>query len=167
MHLSGEFLEQDRLKGLVERYSEFITFPIFVHTSKTETVEVPVEEEEEEDDEPDSKDDEKKDDDADADKKDGEEDKDELEAEDEEEEEADEKGKTKSEQRTTWSWVRVNEQTPIWTKAQADITDDEYTKFYKSISKDTSVRDCRMLYLLTPNRTVHRALRNKTKHNHQ
>ena len=33
---------------LIKRYSEFITFPIYLYKSKTETVEVPVEEEEEE-----------------------------------------------------------------------------------------------------------------------
>jgi heat shock protein beta len=131
---AGEFLEQERLKGLVERYSEFITFPIFLHTSKTETVEVPVEEEGEEEEEEEEATDEKKAEGDDAKKAED----DELEAEDEEEEEeADEKGKTKSEQRTTWSWVRVNEQTPIWTKEKSEITDEEYSKFYKSISKDT------------------------------
>jgi heat shock protein beta len=45
---ASEFLEQDRLKDLVGRYSEFITFPIYLYTSKTESVEVPVEDEEEE-----------------------------------------------------------------------------------------------------------------------
>jgi heat shock protein beta len=160
---AGEFLEQDRLKGLVERYSEFITFPIFLHQSKTESVEVPVEEEEEEEDEEDEKDtkkdakkddkkadakkddkkaDAKKDDkkaDAkkDAKKADAKKEDDELEAEDEEEEEDDKKAKTKTEQRTTWSWVRVNEQTPIWTKEKKDVTHEDYSKFYKSISKDT------------------------------
>jgi heat shock protein beta len=130
---AGEFLEQERLKGLVERYSEFITFPIFLHTSKTETIEVPVEEEGEEEEEEEEATDEKKAEGDDAKKAED----DELEAEDEEEEEADEKGKTKSEQRTTWSWVRVNEQTPIWTKEKSEIADEEYSKFYKSISKDT------------------------------
>merc|ERR1711998_521809 len=31
-----EFLEEDRLKGLVKRYSEFINFPIFLYTTKEE-----------------------------------------------------------------------------------------------------------------------------------
>merc|ERR1711871_691957 len=46
---ASEFLEQDRLEDLIKRYSEFITFPIFLHTSKTETIEVPVEEDDYED----------------------------------------------------------------------------------------------------------------------
>merc|ERR1711871_1132872 len=40
---ASEFLEQSKLEDLVRRYSEFITFPIYLHKSKTETVEVPVE----------------------------------------------------------------------------------------------------------------------------
>jgi heat shock protein beta len=47
---ASEYLEQAKLEELIKRYSEFITFPIYLHKSKTETVEVPVEEEEEEED---------------------------------------------------------------------------------------------------------------------
>merc|ERR1719446_1518284 len=74
---ASEFLEQDRLKDLVGRYSEFITFPIYLYTSKTESVEVPVEEDEEEEGEEEEGEEESEEDGAD----------DELEAEDEEEEE--------------------------------------------------------------------------------
>merc|ERR1711871_1554538 len=45
---ASEYLDQNRLGDLIKRYSEFITFPIYLHKSKTETVEVPIEEEEEE-----------------------------------------------------------------------------------------------------------------------
>ena len=31
-----EFLEEERLKGLIKRYSEFINFPIYLYTSKEE-----------------------------------------------------------------------------------------------------------------------------------
>merc|ERR1711871_166805 len=45
---ASEFMDQRKLKDLIKKYSEFITFPIYLKTSKTETVEVPVEEDEEE-----------------------------------------------------------------------------------------------------------------------
>merc|ERR1712167_253461 len=47
------FLDQDRLEELVLRYSEFITFPIYLYKSSTETVEVEDDEEEDLDDEED------------------------------------------------------------------------------------------------------------------
>merc|ERR1712224_1118714 len=34
---ASEFLEQSKLEDLVKRYSEFITFPIYLHKTKTET----------------------------------------------------------------------------------------------------------------------------------
>jgi len=125
---ASEFLEQDRLKDLVGRYSEFITFPIYLYTSKTESVEVPVEEEEEE-----SGDDEEEEEGGDEASGD-----DELEAEDEEEDEEEDKPKTKTEQRTTWDWVQVNDQQAIWTRDKSEIEEEDYVKFYKSISKDNT-----------------------------
>jgi heat shock protein beta len=125
---ASEFLEQDRLKDLVGRYSEFITFPIYLYTSKTESVEVPVEEEEEE-----SGDDEEEEEGGDEASGD-----DELEAEDEEEDEEEDKPKTKTEQRTTWDWVQVNDQQAIWTRDKSEVEEEDYVKFYKSISKDNT-----------------------------
>merc|ERR1711970_988958 len=56
-----EFTEGDKIKDLVKKYSEFISFPIYLKETKTVEKEVPVEEDEEEEDE-EKKDDEKKDD---------------------------------------------------------------------------------------------------------
>merc|ERR1719337_303628 len=44
-----EFLEEERLKGLIKRYSEFINFPIYLYTTKEEEEEVPLEEGDDED----------------------------------------------------------------------------------------------------------------------
>ncbi len=112
-----EFLKQDRLEDLVKRYSEFITFPINLYKKTTEVVE----EDDEEDDE-------------------GEEDGD-----DEGEEEGEEDGVEVSEEEDTpaktesvdvWGWHRVNNNVAIWAREKEDVTDDEYQKFFKSISKD-------------------------------
>ena len=138
---AGEFLEQEKVKDLIKKYSEFITFPIYLSMSKTETKEVPVEEEEDEEEEAEDKDAEKKDgDDADAEKdgedKEGDDKEDEeLEAEDEEDEK-DEAPKTKTETITTWENVHINNQPAIWTRSKDDITDDDYKTFFKALGKD-------------------------------
>lgn len=109
-----EFQNQDKLKSLVSRYSEFITFPIYVNASSTETYEV-------EDDaaEPAA------DTSADSDSE-------ELEAKDDEPAEK----KTRTETRTVWNWERVNDVKAIWTRPKDDVTDEEYQNFYKSMHKD-------------------------------
>merc|ERR1711860_18871 len=91
-----DYLEQDTVKDLIKKYSQFINFSIYLWASKTETVEEPIEEEE------------------------------------------DEKPKTKKVSKTTWDWDLINNSKPIWTRKPAEIEDDEYSEFYKSITKDTS-----------------------------
>ena len=121
---ASEFIEQAQLKDLIKRYSEFVTFPIYLRTSTTETVEVPIEDDEAED--------------ADVSEGDEEadtEDEDDLTVEDEEEE--DDAPKTKTETRTVWKWELINDTKAIWTRSKNEIEDDEYINFYKSISKDT------------------------------
>jgi heat shock protein beta len=118
-----DFMKQEKLEELVQRYSEFITFPIKLYKKTTETVEV--EEEEEEDDEsaPASDDAEKKDSD--------------VEVADAEEESAKPK-EPKTEKVDRWDWHRVNSNVAIWARDSKEITDAEYQGFYKSMSKDFS-----------------------------
>jgi heat shock protein beta len=118
---ADEFLSQDTLKDLINRYSEFITFPIYLHTSHEEEVEVPDESEEEEV------------------AQEGEEGGDEEGGEDDEvevEEEVDEKKeKTVTESVTVWDWERVNDNVAIWARNKEDVTDEEYNNFFKSLDK--------------------------------
>merc|ERR1711994_1134779 len=121
---SRDYLEQDTVKELIKKYSQFINFNIYLWGSKTETVEEPIEEEEEEikDDEDEVKEDEAKD-------------------EDEEgavEEEKEKKPKTKKVDKTTWDWELCNQSKPIWTRKPDDIEQTEYDEFYKSITKDNN-----------------------------
>merc|ERR1712072_187551 len=53
----------------------------------------------------------------------------------EEEEEEEEEPKTRSEQKTVWYWEHMNDQPAIWTRSKNEITDEEYTGFFKSLSK--------------------------------
>merc|ERR1712161_138731 len=52
---------------------------------------------------------------------------------DDEEKEEKEKKPTK---KTVFEWEQVNTQKAIWLRAKEDVTEEEYTEFYKSISKD-------------------------------
>merc|ERR1712223_84563 len=116
-----DYLEQDTVKDLIKKYSQFINFNIFMWTSKTETVDEPIEEEEE--DKPEEvKDETAEDEDAAV----------------EEEKEEEDKPKTKKVSKTTWDWELINNHKPIWTRKPADIEEDEYSELYKSITKDSS-----------------------------
>merc|ERR1711977_555976 len=117
-----EFTEPDKIKDLVKKYSEFISFPIYLKETKTVEKEVPVEEEKMED----EKKDEKKDD---KDKKD-----DKLDIKDGDEAE---KKKTKKVSEEVVEWNQVNSEKAIWTRSPRDVEDEDYNRFYKTISKDS------------------------------
>merc|ERR1711912_223323 len=121
-----EFTEGDKIKDLVKKYSEFISFPIYLKETKTVEKEVPVEEEE-------KKEEEKKDDEKTEEKKD-EEKKDDLEVKD-----GDEAAKptTKKVSEEVVEWNQVNSEKAIWTRSPRDVEDEEYDRFYKTISKDS------------------------------
>jgi len=126
-----EFLEEERLKGLIKRYSEFINFPIYLFTSKEEEEEVPIEEGDAADD---SSDDEEEDD-AGEDSQDGDQGDEEV-SDAEEEEEEDASPKTKKVKKTVNDWELINDAKALWTRNPSDITDDEYKSFYQSLTKD-------------------------------
>uniref|UniRef100_A0A182N5G3 Heat shock protein 83 n=1 Tax=Anopheles dirus TaxID=7168 RepID=A0A182N5G3_9DIPT len=125
LHLKEEaldFLEDDTVKQLIKKYSQFINFPIYMWTSKEVEEEVPVEEEATE--KPEAK----------EDNVDEEED-----AKVEEEETTDsDKPKTKKVKKTVWNWEIMNDSKPIWTRKVSEVAEEEYTEFYKSLTKDTS-----------------------------
>jgi heat shock protein beta len=127
LHLKEEaqdFLEEDTIKQLIKKYSQFINFPIYMWSSKTIEEEVPVEEEEPEKTEETEK------------KTEDETDEDDVKVEDESETEK--KPKTKKQSKTVWDWELMNDSKPIWTRKPNDVTQDEYTAFYKSLTKDTA-----------------------------
>ncbi|XP_043943781.1 endoplasmin [Protopterus annectens] len=110
---ASDFLELETIKTLVKKYSQFINFPIYVWTSKTETVDEPVEEEE---------------------TKEKDEDTDEEAAVEEEDEEK--KAKTKKVEKTVWDWELMNDIKPIWQRPSKEVEENEYKEFYKTFSKD-------------------------------
>merc|ERR1711935_430519 len=122
-----EFLEEERLKGLIKRYSEFINFPIYLYTTKEEEEEVPIDEEEDDDSETTEEDEAEDEEDA------GDEEDAEISDADDEEDDA---PKTKKVKKTVHDWDLVNDAKAIWTRNPSDVTDEEYSAFYKALSKD-------------------------------
>merc|ERR1711884_301388 len=111
---SYDFLEQDTVRDLIKKYSQFINFNIYLWGSSTKTVEEPIEDEEEE----------KTEDEAEETPKDG----DEEGTVEEDKEEEDKKPKTKKVEKTTWDWELCNQSKPIWTRKPDDIDQDEYNE---------------------------------------
>ena len=111
-----EYLNEDKLKETTSKFSQFIQYPIYVKTRK--------EIEAEDDDDDDDDDDEKDEDDVES--KDDEEKKD---------EEA-KKEKKAPKKQVVFEWEQVNTQKAIWLRSKEEVSDDEYTEFYKTISKD-------------------------------
>ncbi|KYQ94343.1 heat shock protein Hsp90 family protein [Tieghemostelium lacteum] len=110
---SAEFLQESTIKDLIKKYSQFINFPIYLYTSKeVEQPEEPVVEE--------------------AKEFEGSE---ETKVEIEEGEEVEEKEPVKKEPVYEHSWEELNDVKPLWTKSSKEITDEEYNKFYQSLSK--------------------------------
>ncbi|DBA94305.1 hypothetical protein WJX77_004141 [Trebouxia sp. C0004] len=108
-----EYIEERRLKDLVKKHSEFISYPISLWTEKTTEKEVSDDEEET----PKEEDDEEKIEEV------------------KDEEETKEKKKKKVKE-VSHEWALVNKQKPIWMRNPDEITKDEYAAFYKSLSND-------------------------------
>merc|ERR1712062_527902 len=117
-----EFTEEKKIKDLIKKHSEFISFPIEVHCEKTTEKEISDDEDEEE----------KKD----EEKKEGEEEeKKDEEGEIKEEKEPKEK-KKKTVKEVTHEFEQVNKNKPIWMRKPEEGTKEEYSAFYKSLSND-------------------------------
>jgi molecular chaperone HtpG len=113
-----DYLEDRSLKDLVKKHSQFIQYPIKLYTTKEEEVT---------DDEATVKDvtkEEKKEEGGDGTVED---------LDDEEEKPKDSKKKKKVEKH---DWEELNKQKPIWLRNSSDVTKDEYSAFYKSLSND-------------------------------
>ena len=130
-----EYLEEDKLKELVEKYSEFINFPIYLWNSEEVEEDVPLSDEElaEQAAKAEGEEDEEDLEETDEDDESEETDEDDDEVEDEDEEEL---PQTKTVKKTVWDWKSVNDNKAIWLRSSTEVEDDEYTKFYKALSKD-------------------------------
>ncbi|XP_952473.1 heat shock protein 90, putative [Theileria annulata] len=126
-----EYLEERRLKELVKKHSEFISFPISLSVEKTQETEVTDDEAEPEE--------EKKLEEEDKDKEEKVEDVTDEKVTDvtEEEEKKEEKKKKKRKvTNVTREWEMLNKQKPIWMRLPTEVTNEEYASFYKNLTND-------------------------------
>lgn len=107
-----EYLEERRIKDLVKKHSEFISYPIYLLVEKTTEKEISDDEDEET----------KKEEEGD------------IEEVDEEKEE--DKKKKKKIKEVTKEWEQINKQKPIWLRKPEEVTKEEYAAFYKSLTND-------------------------------
>ncbi|KAM1368670.1 hypothetical protein ACFX13_002073 [Malus domestica] len=106
-----EYLEERRVKDLVKKHSEFISYPIYLWTEKTTEKEISDDEDE----------DTKKEEEGD------------VEEVDEDKEKTSKKKKIKE---VSHEWQLINKQKPIWLRKPEEITKEEYAAFYKSLTND-------------------------------
>merc|ERR1740139_560200 len=104
-----EFSEEKKIKDLIKKHSEFISFPIELNCEKTTEKEIS----------------------DDEDDKEGEE----SEIKEEKETEVKEK-KKKTVKEVSHEFEQVNKNKPIWMRKPEEITKDEYSSFYKSLTND-------------------------------
>ncbi|ETS77322.1 Heat shock protein 90 [Pestalotiopsis fici W106-1] len=112
----SEYLNEAKIKEVIKKHSEFISYPIYLHVTKETEKEVPDEDAEEVEEVDDDK-------------------KPKIEEVDDDEEK-EKKTKTKKVKETSIEEEELNKQKPIWTRNPQDITQEEYASFYKSLSND-------------------------------
>lgn len=113
-----EYVQERRVKDLIKKHSEFISYPINLWVKKESEKEVS-------DDEEDVK---EKDEEKSEETK--------IEEVQEDKEEEEEKEKKKKVKEVKNEWEHLNKNKPIWLRKPKDLTKEEYGSFYKALTND-------------------------------
>lgn len=105
-----EYLEENKIRDLIKKHNQFIDFPIFIETQKTREIEETPNNNSEN-----------------ADAKD-------IMVEDVEESSKDEVKPKQTE--TYYEFEQLNKEKPLWSRNPKDVSEDEYSEFYKSLTGD-------------------------------
>ncbi|CAK1546738.1 unnamed protein product [Leptosia nina] len=116
-----EFIEENKIKEIVKKHSQFIGYPIKLVVEKEREKELSDDEAEEEKKEDEKEDEKPKIEDV---------------GEDEDEDSKDKKKKKKTIKEKYSEDEELNKTKPIWTRNADDITQEEYGDFYKSLTND-------------------------------
>jgi len=109
-----DYLNESKIKEVIKKHSEFISYPIYLHVLKETEKDVPDEDAEEVE--------------ADTEKK--------AKIEEVDDDEEEKKPKTKKVKESKIEEEELNKTKPIWTRNPTDVTTEEYGSFYKSLSND-------------------------------
>ena len=108
----NEYLEESNILSLIKKHNQFIEFPIYLETQKTREVEVEVEDETVKDETVET-----------------------VETVKDVEDVKDEEPK-KTVTETYFEFEHVNKDKPLWSRNPKEVSEDEYSEFYKSLTGD-------------------------------
>lgn len=111
---ADDYMDEKKLEELIKKYSEFITFPIYLRKTHVETIPI-------EDSTPDNEDED-------------------VSVEDEESSSSDdEDGASKTQDVEVAEFERINSNIAIWGRSPSDVTEEEYQAFYANLIRGTTL----------------------------